>query len=242
MSDYKVVETEDGWAIDGTDIVKGSRASAYRAKKKFLLDLASQPEPLIDDTVQEAIDESETFVEEPESETFSEVETVDDETFSEPETFSMPTLESLSSSKQDGGGGSSSKTDDSFLKAFKSAEIKTDKNGNPKIHISSIWQGASPVISTILEFGDNSIESWAKAEGVVAWNPSTRASQRAMFVRVLGIIAPKTDVSLDPTQVVLMMVAWMYGLPVFKIMSSKRKRKKALKEEETTEGEVEYLD
>jgi hypothetical protein len=39
-----------------------------------------------------------------------------------------------------------------------------------------------------------------------------------------------------------MMVAWMYGLPVFKIMSSKRKRKKALKDEETEEGEVEYLD
>jgi hypothetical protein len=240
--EYKVVETEDGWIIDGTDIVKGSRASAYRAKKKFLLDLSSQPEPLIDDTVQEAIDEeTETFVvEEPEAETFSE-EVPTDET-SEPETFSMPTLESLSSTKQEGGGGSSSKTDDSFLKAFKSAEIKTDKNGNPKIHISSIWQGASPVISTILEFGDNSIESWAKTEGVVAWNPTTRASQRAMFVRVLGIIAPKTDVSLDPTQVVLMMVAWMYGLPVFKIMSSKRKRKKALKEQETEEGEVEYLD
>lgn len=236
--DYKVIETDEGWIVEGTDIVKNSRASAYRAKKKYLLDLASAPEPLIDETVMEqatepeVVEESETFVEEP---------TIEAETSP---TFAMPTLESLGTTESKGGDGRS-KADDTFLKTFKNAEIKTDKDGNPKIHISSIWQGASPILSTILEFGDNAIESWAENEGVVAWNPASRASQRAVFVRVLGIVAPKSDIALDPSQVVLAMGLWMYGLPCFKIMSARNKRKKvakALKEAEETDMEVEYLD
>lgn len=117
--------------------------------------------------------------------------------------------------------------DKSFIDSFKDAEIKEDDEGNQKIHLGEFFIGDNPIISNILSSCDNALYGWAENKyEIQLWNESHRAIQRNLFVRTLGLVAPRTAIALDPMHAIYIMTIWMYGMPLFNIFNQIRKKKK----------------
>lgn len=226
-------KTWDFITDEGKTITKGSKAAIYRARKKYIQNKDNAPKPLLTDTdiksAKDAIPEQNTeIIEEP---------LIEKDVIEVEKGFEMPTLESMKAENAIGGD-SVGKSDDAFLKAFSSAKVVKDKEGNSKIALGSIWEGATPIIGGILEFGDASLQTIAKKQGITLWDEDSRKTQRMVFIRVLSVVAPKTNVELDPTMILLVMVAWMYGFPTYKIFKAtadNKKKSKVLPFEEVLE-------
>jgi len=226
-------KTWDFVTDEGETITKNSKAAIYRARKKYTQNKDDAPKPLLTDIdIESVVEESESPTEIVEEEPLVEVES---------KGFEMPTLDSM---KTDGatGGDLSDKSDDAFLKAFSTAKVVKDKEGNSKIALGSIWEGATPIIGGILEFGDASLQNIAEKQGITLWDEDSRKTQRMVFIRVLSVVAPKTNVELDPTMILLVMVAWMYGFPAFKIFKATANNKKKAKAKVLTHEEVLEVD
>ena len=117
--------------------------------------------------------------------------------------------------------------EESFIETFKNAEVKQDDEGNQKIHLGEFFVGDNPIVLTILSSSDSALYSWAKNKyEIELWNEQHRAIQRNLFVRTLGMVAPKTAVALSPMTAIYVMCAWLYGLPLVNIFNQIRKKRK----------------
>jgi hypothetical protein len=252
MSKALVEDLGDGaWLIKPTgEILKCSRSTAYRKAKAA----ANQIKPKTEDT--QKIEEIEVEeVQELRDDTPLEEDTLEinsdsfDELTIETPVFNLPTLEDLNG----GGAGENPETfqgesesfdqrDDDFINSIKGAEIVEDDEGNKKIHIKDILVGDNPLIHSMFRGLDSSLYAWAENKhGLTLWNEDSRAAQRAIFIKTLSLIAPKTSIQLDPHWVIVGLGFWLYGVPLLKIarVSTKgKKSKKQLKKESFSDQTV----
>lgn len=235
-----VEDLGDGnWLIKPTgEIRKCSRSTAYRiAKKAEELGIA---EPEGDDTIPDT-----DFLQPAEIETTviheEELEEPDydwepDSITAEVPIYDLPTLEDAEEFGGDDGGDPESFQDQSdydsdFLSAIKGAEIVEDDEGNKAVHISDLFIGDSSIITSMFGAFDSSLSSVAQNRyGITLWDESSRAVQRTFFVRLLGTIAPRTSLTINPNVLIMIMIGWLYGVPSLKILRAAAKRKKAEKE------------
>lgn len=244
MSKALVEDLGEGqWLIKPTgEIRKCSRSTAYRIAKK----------------ADKAISESETEsfpIEEPETIKI-ESEPVMDESIHElespnttdrttqtaniveggtPPIFDLPSLEDLN--RGDDGGDSDTFQeypngeirDEAFIEGLKNAEIIEDDEGNRKVRIGDILIGNNPLILTMLRSCDDSLYGWAENKhGIELFNKDARAVQRAFFVKMLGMVSPKMQLELDPSWIIIGMIGWLYGVPMLKILRTRKPKPKKI--------------
>jgi len=237
---------EGNWLIKPTgEIRKCSRSTAYRIAKKAEEQGISEPEgdDSIPDTDFLQPAEIETTVIDDSWPEEDEEEWEPDAITAEVPLYDLPTLEETEEFGGDDGGDPESFQDQSeydsdFLSAIKGAEIIEDDEGNKSVHISDLFIGDSSIITSMFGALDSSLSSVAQNRyGMTLWDESSRAVQRTFFVRLLGTIAPRTSLSINPNVLIAIMIGWLYGVPSLKILRAAAKRKKAEKSENPYEDQ-----
>lgn len=226
-----VEDLGDGnWLIKPTGEIKEcSRSTAYRLAKKAaeaqpetkIIDLGNSKE--VDDSPEEStflFDNVESNILEPGNR-----ESMQDA----PKTFQLPTLEEVSSSSSDTFLDEESQDGAAdFLNTFKEAQVVEDDEGNKTISLGELWSGSGAIVGGILRNCDTALYAWAQDKHQIElWNPVVRTQQREMLVSVIGLIAPKTQVQLDPKLVLLFLISYLYGMPMLKIARHTRRRRVA---------------
>ena len=242
MSDL-VEELDDGtWLIKPTGEIKScSRSTAYRYAKKAnkAIEDSQGAENSVseahDDITTEIVNESEIPpIQEDDSPTLEiDSESYDEITVETP-IFDLPSLADLRGDEAQEGesfhGESEGERDQDFINALKGAQVIKDDEGNQKVRLENLLIGDNPLISSILSGCDHALYAWAENKhGMILWDKDSRRIQRTVFVKTLGIIAPKTSIELDPHWVIIGLGAWLYGVPIIRIarvMGQKRKEKK----------------
>lgn len=235
MSKALVEDLGEGqWLIKPTgEIRKCSRSTAYRiAKKADKAIKESETDPfLVEETVMdEPIHElDESPIEDPMHENAP--EPVGD---TRP-IFDLPSLEDLN--RGDDGGDSDTFQeypdgeirDEAFIEGLKNAEIIEDDEGNRKVRIGDILVGNNPLILTMLRTCDDSLYGWAENKhGIELFNKDARSVQRAFFVKMLGMVSPKMQLELDPSWIIIGMIGWLYGVPMLKILRTRKPKPKKI--------------
>ena len=247
---------EGQWLIKPTgEIRKCSRSTAYRIAKKAqqAIDNEGEGEPQ-DFHIQESdpdppVEPQETTIlDEPLHELTIESENFDELTISKP-VFDLPSLDDLNKPSSGGGGEGDPSTfpdqeneerDQAFIEGLKNAEIVEDDEGNRKVRIGDLLIGNNPVILSLLRSCDNSLYGWAQNKhGIELWNEDSRNVQRAFFVKMLGMVAPKTSLELDPGIIIIGMVGWLYGVPMIRIL--KLRKPKIKKSATYTDQQIERV-
>ena len=224
MSDENIVEDlgDGNWLIKPTgEIRKCSRSTAYRRAKKAL----NNPPVTVDEPDPEPLIEQPVTVDEPEP-----VEIEWDSATGEIPVFDLPTIEEFETGGDEGEtldpfqGEEGENSDEGFLNSFKKAEIIEDDEGNKKVHIGDLLIGDNPLVYGILGSCDHSLYAWAENKyGIELWDKDARKSQRTFFVKILALVAPKTSIQLDPSMMIVVMVGWLYGMPMLKILRQRAK-------------------
>ena len=225
MSDENIVDDlgDGNWLIKPTgEIRKCSRSTAYRHAKKALKNptvTADKPEP-VEITIEEPV-----TVDEPEP-----IEIEWDAVTAEIPVFDLPTIEEFETGGDEGEipdtfqGEEGENSDEGFLNTFKKAEIIEDDEGNKKIHIGDLLIGDNPLIYGVLGSCDHSLYAWAENKyGIELWDKDARKSQRTFFIKILALVAPKTSIQLDPSMMIVVMIGWLYGMPMLKILRQRKK-------------------
>tara|TARA_R110002051_G_scaffold151932_1_gene224536 strand:+ start:618 stop:1364 length:747 start_codon:yes stop_codon:yes gene_type:complete len=230
-----VEDLGDGnWLIKPTGEIRScSRSTAYRLAKKA--EALAEAEPKGDDSIPDT-----NFLQPAEIETTVIADDWPEEDEWEPDAitadvplYDLPTLEDVEEDQGGDGGDPESFQDQSdydhnFIDAIKGAEIIEDSEGNKSVHISDLFIGDSSLITSMFGAIDSSLSSIAQNRyGVTLWDEGSRSVQRTFFVRLLGTIAPRTSLTINPNVLIAIMIGWLYGVPSLKILRAAAKRKKA---------------
>mgnify|MGYP005821267201 CR=1 FL=1 len=243
MSDEALVEDlgDGNWLIKPTgEIRECSRSTAYRRASKALKEMNGND--MVEQTeVEHASDE--TLVDEPAEEqdvsprvdppeiSTDEIEIEWDSAKAEIPVFDLPTIEEF----EEGGDGDeipdsfqegeTEDSDEGFIDAFKRAKVIQDDEGNTKIHLGDLLIGDNPLVYAILGSCDSALYDWMQNKhGIELWDPESRKIQRNFFVKILAVVAPKTSIQLDPTMMLVVMIGWLYGVPMLKIVRASRSK------------------
>jgi len=230
----KLVEKMDdgSWLIIPTgEIRKCSRSTAYRHAKKSQEAINNLSEAPAASSSSDTLPTPESPPEDEIDVTFDSPE--DDEITIEAPVFDLPSLEDMQ--KEDEGEDPSSfqeeggDRDQDFLSAFKGARVIEDDEGNKKIRLEDFLIGDNAIIHAMLRTLDNSLYDFSENKhGIILWNKESRDLERRFYVKILGVVAPKTAIELDPTMVIIIMTGWLYGFPLIKLARHMRGSRRSI--------------
>ena len=145
---------------------------------------------------------------------------IDLKDFSSKEIFTIPDFDEVL------GGEDSGELDEKDIgNIVDNIHVESDEEGNQKIHLTSLLSNTSFINNLFIGIENKLYDNYLEKTGKELWNPKRRAMEREFYLMVVKMNISSIPLAISPLQALILMSGYMYVLPTFKLISSKKEIK-----------------